>query len=311
MARRKPLAYAVWGCVLGLFPGCAGNVPFTDHGASHAQPPVRYSADGSTLMSGPAGNSAVATAPPSTPAQMAKSIGSSVTQTVQTVGHKISSALEIEPKVIPADDPASLAHMPKDLSPAIYIQSALWSERNGHPENARQQYEKAMEMSPRNVTTMIHYARFLDRQDRGDEAVALIQRALSIEPRNVVALNDLGLCHARHGRFQEALIPLREAVEVQPENPRYRNNLANVLVASGQAPAAVETLSQIHPPAIAHYNVGCLLVRHRKMDEAARHLAHSIQLDPKFPSSQAMLAQVNDQLRVATNSQPRSLPPIY
>jgi tetratricopeptide (TPR) repeat protein len=307
MAHRKSIVLASWGCALGLLAGCAGKTP----SASHQQAVARYSADGSTLMDSTASNSAVATAPPSTPAQMAKSIGSSVTETVQSVGHKIADAFEIEPRVIPADDPASLAQMPKNLSPSIYIQSAIWSERNGNPETARQQYEKGIELSPRDMATLVHYARFLDRQNRADEAVAIYQRALSIEPRNVVALNDLGLCHARQGRFQLALVPLRDAVAAAPENARYRNNLANVLVAAGQTPAAVETLQQIHPPAIAHYNVGCLLVRHRKMDEAARHLAYSIQLDPNFPSSHEMLAQVNDQLRIAANSQPRSLPPTF
>jgi len=303
MASRTDFFSAAWLFALTALTGCAGSDQFAGPSADARHASMRYSADGSTLLASEGAPYSPASEPPSMPSQLASRITNSVKGTVQTVGEKVSDALEPDPRVIPAEDPASLASMPRELNPSIYIQSALWSERHGNAEAAHRQYEKAFELAPNDVNTAIYYARFLDRRGDVGKAIEIYHRALAVEPRHPLVLNDLGLCHARQGRFQQAVPPLQGAVAAQPGNARYRNNLANVLIAAGQADAAVDTLQQIYPPAIAHFNVGYLLYRQQKTDEAVRYLMRAVQLDPNLPSAREMLAQIETRQRTAARPQ--------
>ena len=139
-------------------------------------------------------------------------------------------------------------------------------------------------------------ARFYDRTGQPEQAIALYQRARSLAPQNGVVCNDLGLCQARRRDFPQALSALEQAVALDPQNPRYRNNLATVLVEVGRPDDAVTALRPMYPAAMAYHNVGYLLHSRRQFDAAERYFAEAARQDPGLAPAQIMLAQVRARL---------------
>jgi tetratricopeptide (TPR) repeat protein len=184
------------------------------------------------------------------------------------------------PKVDSTDDPVSLSGEPKQVPAALYTQAAWYAEQQGNVNAALAQYERALQADRRDLTTLISYARFLDRNGKSEEALRLYQTAQSVAPQNAIVWNDLGLFHARRRAWEPALQSLRRAVALQPENLRYRNNIAAVLIEAERPEDAVRELEGVHPPALARYNVACLLELHQLHEAASQYHAQAIQLDP-------------------------------
>jgi Tfp pilus assembly protein PilF len=280
--------------VLGLAAGCATDWPF-GRGPEHRQQPSATSWNvgahaNSNASSG--GNGSVfwntthrGESGPTVTAAAAESLKSAVRQ----VGDKVSQTLEVKPKVLPANDPVSLSSRPERLSPELYVQSALWAEHQGAFAAAKQQYERALELEPKNPLSLAAFARFHDRQGHAEEAERIYRQAIRIAPQNAVLRNDLGLFHARRGNLSESLTSMREAVRLAPHNARYRNNLAAALVQAEQPAEAVTMLKAVYPPAVAHYNVGCLLYLRNEVERARGHLGQAIQFDPSLAVAQQML----------------------
>jgi Tfp pilus assembly protein PilF len=205
---------------------------------------------------------------------------------------KVSDSMAAKPKVIPANDPARLDSAPTQLSPAVFVQAAGLAESQGNLDAAQKQLEKALELNPNDVQTLVVCARFQDRRGRSEQALGLYQRARRAAPNSALVCNDLGLCYARRGEYRPAVSALEQAVALEPNNPRYRNNLATVLVEIGRADDAVTALKAVHPPAIAYHNVGYLLYMRQRTAASAKYFDEALRRDPSFAPARTMLAQL-------------------
>jgi Tfp pilus assembly protein PilF len=205
-------------------------------------------------------------------------------------------------------DPARLDSPPEQLTSALYVRAAAWSEHQGATAKARQQYEKALELEPRNVKTILLLARFHDRQKNDSEASRWYARARELEPNNALVLNDIGLFHARRREFQPALEALEQAVRLTPRNVRYHNNLAGVLVQAGRPNDAVTSLQRVHGDTIANLNVGNFLYMEKDFSRAALYLRRAQQLDPSLVAARDLLSRIDEavaQVAPATDERTR------
>jgi SAM-dependent methyltransferase len=75
---------------------------------------------------------------------------------------------------------------------------------------------------------------------RVDKAAAAYREVLRVAPRHADALHLLGVIEAQRGRLAEALPMLQQAASLSPRNPEIILNLANALLATGQATAALD-----------------------------------------------------------------------
>lgn len=222
----------------------------------------------------------------------AKSPFTGFSATTKKLGQQVSDSLTIKPKVDRADDPVSLSSPPKQIPAEFYTQAAWCAEQQGNLTAAVNQYEKALEIAPRDLTTLISYARFLDRLDRPEDALRIYQRAQAVDPKQAVVWNDVGLFQARRNQWQPALEALNQAVALQPSSVRYRNNLAAALVQVQRPEDAVRELEKVHPPAVARYNLGCILYQLQQVDAATEYFAQAVRLDPSLTAAQGMLAKL-------------------
>jgi len=203
-------------------------------------------------------------------------------------------------------DPLRLDAPTRKVGPEIHVGAAQLMENQGKFAEAEAHYQKALQTAPNDLNALIGLARMHDRQGHSQQAIQLYQRAYKAHPQSGLVLNDVGLCHARQRQFDLALAAMNRAVELSPDNPKYRNNLATILVETGRIDEAVQKLSVGSSPAVAHYNVGYLLQQKGQTGEAARHLQQALAIDPGLAPARDMLAQITGE--APAEPQPQSDP---
>jgi tetratricopeptide (TPR) repeat protein len=176
----------------------------------------------------------------------------------------------------------------------VLYQAARAFEIQGDFAEASKQYDLALQQSPGNTRILVSQARMLDRHEQFELAERKYREALRWEADNPAILNDLGLCQARAGRLSESLESLDHAIRLGPHEARYRNNIAKVLVEVGRHEDALQHLQAVHPPAIAHHNLGYFLQGKQETDLATRHFAQALELDPTLAKQDRIKSSSRD-----------------
>lgn len=189
-------------------------------------------------------------------------------------------------------DPISLGFASGPPTAELYLTMAEMSERGGNVDHARSMYQRALSLEPKNLDALLGLARLEDREGRMDVALRVYQQAVTLYPQNAKALNDLALCYARNGQLPASLQLLDQAVRLQPDKALYRNNIAKVLVKVNRIDEAQSHLSAVHPPAIAHYNMGVLLQQRGRTNEAIRFLTAAMHIDPQLQEARKLLVEL-------------------
>jgi len=230
------------------------------------------------------------------------------TTSFRKAANAFTSALTIEPKVVPPDDPTSLAGGNQEPGADLHYYAARVCESQSNVPAAAAHYQQSLALDSKNVRTLIAYARLLDRQANFHEAERLYHQALQLEPDNAIASNDIGMMYARQGMYDAALQALARAVQLQPANQRYRNNIAIVLIDAGRLDDAFMHLAAVHGEAAAHYNLGYLLARRGANNQAMQQLRLAIQLNPYLAPANQLLTQLSETANQMPPSPPSHAP---
>ena len=197
-------------------------------------------------------------------------------------------------------DPTSLAAKPPKPGPDLYVATARVYEKNGDASAAAVQYQKALDADPNNLPALLGFAALHDGQQEYGDADKLYQEAIKRHPKDAAVFNDRGLSYQRRGHLDEAARSLAKAIELQPDKPLYRNNMATLLVAMHRPNEALDQLTAVHGPAVAHYNLAILLHRKGNDQEAQYHFAQAAQIDPSMRAAREWADRLS----------PNSRPPI-
>jgi tetratricopeptide (TPR) repeat protein len=209
----------------------------------------------------------------------------------------------------PSADPTRLATETGDFSPDLYVSAALLAASQNNFDAAEQRLEQALAESPRNLNALLTLSRIKHRRGKVNEAIRIALLAAHYHPNNAVAHNDLGLCLARAGQYDAAIRAIRRAMELAPRAKRYPNNLAAVMVDARQTNEAHRVLCTVHPRSVACYNLGYLLNRAGRPDEARAQFTAALREDPHLTAAHTMLAKLGptsrEPSRVAGGLPPR------
>ncbi len=210
----------------------------------------------------------------------------------------LAAMLKPDPKPMQTTDPASktdptsLAHKNKPLGSDLYVHAARVYEKKGQFDAAEDQYLRALELNSNDTAAISGYAKCLDRQGKFEAATDQYRAVVAMQPQDAAAHNDLGLCYARRGMINESLAELSRAVELDPQKQLYRNNIATVFVEMGRTQDALAHLMAIDQPAVAHYNLACLLHQRGQSQAAGQHFAQAATLDPSLVMAREWAARL-------------------
>ncbi|HVX15122.1 MAG TPA: tetratricopeptide repeat protein [Pirellulales bacterium] len=208
-------------------------------------------------------------------------------------GKSVSSAFQPK-KATYENNPTSLAAGIPPTKPSDYVTLGETLDETGDGESARRMFHKALDMEPHHLGALVALGRHFDRQGQFDRASECYEEATKYHPSSATAFNDMGMCQARQRRYDEAVRSLQRAIELEPDRILYRNNIAMVLVAQNRINEALAHLTDAHGPAIAHYNLGCLLGKQGHVEEALNQFKLALAKDPNMESAQEWIAALTE-----------------
>ena len=201
------------------------------------------------------------------------------------------------------DDPTSLSNESKP-SAKLYVAVARLHEESGNANEAAKQYLTALKLDPNYLPAQLGYARLLGQVGQLEKAKQIYRNAAKTHPRQAAPVfNNLGLCLARAGRTDEAIVAMSDGIKLAPANPRYRNNIAALLVEQGRYRDAYGHLRAVHGQAAAYYNMGYLLTKSGHTREAMQHFAWALKADPSMTQAKQWLDYLNKETSLARRTE--------
>lgn len=145
-------------------------------------------------------------------------------------------------------------------------------------------YRCVVALLPQNIHMLYNLATVLKEAGRCDEAVAVFRQATRIDPDFGHAYYGMGDAALRADRIEEAGAALRRSVMLDPARFETLGGLARLhecLEQSEKALTWFRRATVVHPgDAVAHFNVGIVLERMNRLEEAVEAYDQAILHDP-------------------------------
>jgi tetratricopeptide (TPR) repeat protein len=106
--------------------------------------------------------------------------------------------------------------------------------RDKSTERAKQEFQKELEIDPKNAGAVYVLGELARRDEDWDEAIARFSQAAKLDTTLAEAYLEWGSCLVTVKKYAEAIDPLRVAEKLTPGNPAVHFNLATALSRSGQ-----------------------------------------------------------------------------
>jgi Flp pilus assembly protein TadD len=189
--------------------------------------------------------------------------------------------------------------------PSVAVEDSLGFalRRSGQFDEAAAHFEKALQISPDDYTSLLYMGVTRFYQGRTPEAIDYAQAAIrspSDAPK-AHAHDVLGLALAMQNRNEAGLDEMRRAVELAPADADIRNDLGAVLLRLGKLPEAIDEFHEalrLNPsdPASAHANLGLALLASGKPQESTPEFEAALRLNPDSKTAADGLRQAQAQL---------------
>jgi tetratricopeptide (TPR) repeat protein len=101
------------------------------------------------------------------------------------------------------------------------------------PNEARLNYEKALELEPALNPARVNLAMLLAESDEGDSAKVLLREAIEMDPDDAKAYTDLGVVYYTEMDVDSAVKSFTKALEIDPDNLEAHYNLGLAFAESG------------------------------------------------------------------------------
>lgn len=219
-----------------------------------------------------------------------KSMGTTMTSAVGKAKDAVASTFTMKPGEV-VDPETSLAHIPRNLGPEIWVTQGQMAEMKGNHTSALDFYTKALEQEPNNIPALQSIARLYMKQEQYPGAIDFYQRILAVQP-TAENYAELAESQRKANRIGDAQASIQKAISIDPETTRYRNTLASILVSVGRSDEAVRQLEQVFPTAVANYNVAFLHFTNKNVAAAQQHLQAALQADPNLQPARDLLTTI-------------------
>ena len=186
----------------------------------------------------------------------------------------------------------SAAQLVAGTDPQENLAQAQRLQAQGSFEQARDQYEAALQADPSNTDAkegMSSLSERLALSDRAagrmDDALADLMRAQKLEPDDVRVLYDLGILEDEMHLYTDADKVLDHLSSLEPEDPNLLYARARVKLDLGQLDAAQQNMQaylKVRPlDASAHFGLGRIYLQGLQFEKAREEFQQSISIQPR------------------------------
>ena len=181
-----------------------------------------------------------------------------------------------------------------DVPERLNALAQTYEAEGSSPQIIERLYNRALEIQPALADVRVNYGRFLETQQRPEEAEQAYGLALEAKPWLETAHFNLGTLLLRRGDFARARASLQRAVQLNPAYAEARGNLALLHLQVGDERAArmeFETAVDFAPDnPVALANLGTYYLNSARMEEATALLQRAVEKDPTYVTAIANLA---------------------
>lgn len=167
---------------------------------------------------------------------------------------------------------------------------------------------KAVMVDPRSASAFNNLGLILKQAGQAAAAASCYQKALLIDDDFADAHNNLGVILKSEGHLLRAIDCYRRAIEIDPTLGEAFNNLANAYQEIGELHESVEAYLQaaerMPESDTVHFNVGLLLNRQGRYDDALTHLRRALEINPARSDAEHLVAALEGRTT-------RTAPPEY
>jgi tetratricopeptide (TPR) repeat protein len=188
--------------------------------------------------------------------------------------------------------------------PALLHMAGLVRMHQQHFADAAVFFARARAADPRAARLAFSHATALQWLERQEDALAALKDAIGLQPDYAEAYFEAGNILKRLGRLDEAEEMFSTWARVLPGDAQARLELGGVMLDQGRTQEA-ETIfaGALRQPAspqlkgALHHNYALALSRQRRNEEALEHLAKAKALNPALPHSDAIRAEILQELK--------------
>lgn len=178
-------------------------------------------------------------------------------------------------EAIKLDDRNALAYVDRGI---------LLATREGQIENAIADFDRALELVPDNIDTLVLRSDLYSALGEHARAVADLDRAVDLSPSNARLLNYRGLLRARRGERTQAVADYSAAIAIDNRFVDAMINRAALYSIAGEADKALadlDTALVLSPRnALAAYNRGYVHFAKREFDKAIEDYSLALEIAP-------------------------------
>ena len=165
--------------------------------------------------------------------------------------------------------------------------------RNGEPDKALTEFQKALELDPNNAEALLNIGAIRQSEGRTDLAQHFVQRALKVDPNSIGALAQLAEIRRDQKQLGEAIRLFGEALAIDDSQPFLYLGIGDVLQRAGrfeEAEKAFKSVLELEPDSFqARYNLGVTYTNMGRVKDAVAQYEAALQVDPKHPQVSATL----------------------
>ena len=169
----------------------------------------------------------------------------------------------------------------------------------GQLDRAEELYRDALAADPNEAAGLLELAGVLRAQGRRDEAEALMSRARELRPNDPAHLQTIAEALRKEQRYEEALAAYRDVLAIAPDYAFAHAGMGDTLFrlerfeeALGAMERALAAQPDQEVAGVLHSLAGQAAQHLGRIDEAARHYAEAVRIDPRDSSSLDRLAMV-------------------
>ena len=166
----------------------------------------------------------------------------------------------------------------------VHRVAGLLHYREGHYEQAIPDYQRAIELDPRDGDAYRRLGVAYERSRQMGEALVALRKAIEADPGQYRNYRNLGDFYFDTARYQEAISQYEKALLLAPDEPGLRYQLGRAYENTGQLPLAEKelraSLAVSERSAVLH-TLGVLLLYERREREAIPDIRKALQLGPE------------------------------
>lgn len=175
----------------------------------------------------------------------------------------------------------------------FHLAYAKWQEGVGQLGEARQSYQIVLDQEPNNTAAKLGMARIAFQTGQLSDAERRFQEVLDRSTNKPEVLDEVAQFYAEQKQWDQAVGLLSRAVQLEPENTNYHYHLGVALAHGGDLRRAYDELSFVMGEAETYYNMGYILYKQGKVDDAEQHLARALQIKPDLVQARNLIDEMH------------------